>query len=220
MVKYKTKLLDNRRVIADKINKALRKQLEVKVAAFSSAIKDDLPKVLIEAIQAGDVYQSLVGGFGPKNLRAEFGFPDSLDANSVNNIVEAIVGAIIVTHKIKTGSSGISGKIRIQAVRKDLQDALELPQSQIDSKGGLVEWLDWLSFEGDRIVVSGFDIKYGNFNKQYSRSGKAIMRESKGFWKVPAAFSGTKDNNWVTKAIEQSNDKIRDAITTLINKEL
>lgn len=218
-MEYRVRLLDSKKSIADKINQAILSQLETKIKVFSQAVKDRLPDVLTEAIKTGDVYQSLVsGGSIGKNLRAEFGFrPSDHTQGDIDEIVKAIVGQIYITaDKIKINSSGPSGRIRILAINKDLQDALDLSQATFESKGVVFPWLDWLSFEGDKIVVSDHEIIYGNFNKNHSRSGEAIMRKSRGFWKVPSAFSGTKDNNWITRAIEKDNALIRNTLLELM----
>lgn len=219
-MQYRIRLLDNSKNIADKINKVLLKEIEVKVATFSSAIKKDLPKVLIESIKRGDVYRSLtVGGGIGSDLRAEFGFSKSSHtASDIDEIIEAVVGEVTVTSKnIKAGSSGISGKIRIEAINKDLNDALTLPQTNTHSKDLVLPWFEWLSFDGDSIIISEHNIIYGNFNRTTSRSGKALMRKSRGFWKVPSGFSGTRDNNWITRAVDKDNARIAGTITSLMN---
>lgn len=218
-MQYRTRLLDSKKTIANKINNALLKQVETKVATFSAQIKEELPDVLIKAIKKTDVYNSLTSGGGiGTDLRAEFGFSSSSHTpNDIDEIIEAIVGQIYVSSRnIRAGSNGIAGRISIEAIHKDLEDALGLSQASFESKGDIFPWLDWLSFEGDKIIISDYSIIYGNFNPTYSRSGKAIMRKSKGFWKVPPVYAGTRDNNWITKAVEQGNSEIRNTISQLL----
>ena len=72
--------------------------------------------------------------------------------------------------------------------------------------------------EGTNDVVVGFDISFGDYKQ--SRSKKAIMIESHSSWHVPSAYSGTNQDNWLTRAINGIEGKIGIIIENNLKKLL
>ena len=79
----------------------------------------------------------------------------------------------------------------------------------ITERGEVLPWLEWLLTAGNAIVIAGYSVEYGNF--QTSRTGGAIM-EPVGFFKVDSQFSGTPENNFITRAIEPYGEEINNLI--------
>ena len=76
------------------------------------------------------------------------------------------------------------------------------------AKGDL-HWLQWLLERGDEIIVAGYE--FGG-NSGRGRSGLGYMTTG-GSFRVPPQFSGTKDNNFISRALvgkaqEQAISKI------------
>lgn len=218
-IDYSAKITTPYRQMIKMANDVISRDIQKRVKALIVLIDEGLPDVLIQAIESTDVYDSLTKGSGSVNLRAEFGLDNSQDAAAIDEIIRAIVGNInIFAGDIKGTPRGPAGRLRLEAIPRDMAAAFGLSQSFVYSDPHVFSWLDWLSFEGDKILVSDHRILYGDF-KPWSRSGKAIMKKSRtGFWKVPPQFSGTSDDNWVTRAVENGNDEINRAITGFLNR--
>jgi len=88
--------------------------------------------------------------------------------------------------------------------------------AQMTEKGVSLEWLRWLLFEGASPIVKGYDVSFSN-NNPYSRTGGAVMvKVGRKSWRVPPEYIGTVKNNWITRAI----DKTDEAITKIIQAEI
>ena len=73
--------------------------------------------------------------------------------------------------------------------------------------------------EGDRIIIVGYHIKYdiSSAQKQNSQSGSAIMVKG-GNWRVPPNFSGTLEDNWITRTFDV--EKIKGLLNNIVEKNL
>ena len=68
---------------------------------------------------------------------------------------------------------------------------------------------------GDTIVVNNFQVEFGAFG----RTGKGRMTESDGVgWKISSNFSGTQDDNFITRALE--DPIVQNNIASILNKSV
>jgi hypothetical protein len=76
-------------------------------------------------------------------------------------------------------------------------------------------------FAGDSIVVNNYHVIYSLSQKQasFSRTGKALMAK-RGNFRVDPAFSGTEDNNFITRAMEGIEDEIFDIVIKQIENNI
>ena len=79
-------------------------------------------------------------------------------------------------------------------------------------EGGRIPWLNWLLTAGDSILIANFGVEFGS----YGRTGKARMSGNFAPYKVHSSFSGTPDNNFITRAIAAVYPQIKE----IIRKEL
>ncbi|NCA31122.1 MAG: hypothetical protein EBS93_10465 [Chitinophagia bacterium] len=77
-------------------------------------------------------------------------------------------------------------------------------------RGYNLPWLEWLLLEGNKIIVRKQQVEFGP--NIASRTGNAIMRPSNKSWRVPSEFAGTITNNWITRAIDNSESQIYDLL--------
>jgi hypothetical protein len=83
--------------------------------------------------------------------------------------------------------------------------------------GNIIPWVDWLLLEGDSFIISDYTFSASN----RGRSGFGIMVEDVGkAWRVPALYSGTLKNNWVTRTLKLYGDEIANHIGDVIEKEI
>jgi hypothetical protein len=122
---------------------------------------------------------------------------------------------------VKVGGS-YESSIEIRAIKADYSDVLSIPPATFKSittvpgpyqgKTHEIKWLEWLLTKGRTEVVKNY-VFGKNIDSTVSRSGGPIMIRKKGAgWRIPSQFSGTLDDNFLTKALDEHLDSIVDDI--------
>ena len=128
-------------------------------------------------------------------------------------IVELVVSSIEL-RKLPARSNDLGG-IGLTVLKDGIQPILSLPMGSYQSKGGKVDWLNWLLTAGTSEVVSGYRVMYGFFDT--SRTGQAIMVKSKtkGF-SIDPDYAGTQDDNWITRSLKRVEGNISNLFEKVI----
>lgn len=201
-------LLESNNEIADLIYRELLKMIQPVLKTCVSKILPQIKQALSKALREEPEYASLVNG----SLRLEFGIPST---TSVDDIVEKLANTATASiTPISIKGNGLSGGFILTALEKQTMGGLIGDDSAIviTEKGDVLPWLRWLLYEGNKPIVKNYKVQIGpNPN---SRTGMAIMVDSATNWRVPPAFAGTTNSNWVTRAV----DRISDQIPSLLQK--
>lgn len=209
-MKISFKLIETERDISIKIANALLPDLRNIFANGIKKIKIELPQIVNSAIINTPEYNSILSG----KLRYEFGIRDSssklaglLDTWSRNIYIVSTPPSVISGGKI-------SGQFSASMIQIDFGDVLYTEYAEVydDIKGYSLPWLEWLLLQGNRTLVRNHKVIYQNSPR--SRTGKALMRPNSQSWSVPSEFSGTRGDNWITRAL----DKIGPDIDSLLKK--
>lgn len=142
-------------------------------------------------------------------LKADFG----LTRDPTPAIIDTIVNSVEVrTTRFSAVGGSIKGGLTLTVQPTDYSLLTTSPAigGQV-IKGGIMPWLDWLLVSGDAIIIADFGVEYG----PYGRSGGAHMvKTSEGIrpFKVNTNFSGTLDNNFITRALNGYQEYIGDVI--------
>ncbi len=196
----------NRSIVA-KINKSLAEMANKEIRNRVAGIKSALQPIVAAALFDCPEIRSLASGV----LRFDFG----LTADPGPQIVAAIVQSLDIKTKRVTGSqNGIKGGLTIVLQPTDYANLLSLPVAmqtlEIESS---IPWLEWLLTAGDTIIIANYGVQYG---AGLGRSGGANMVSLKkapiGPFKVNSAFSGSIDNNFITRALDAVEPQIQNAI--------
>lgn len=220
----------------------LQKYLTARFQGFAQrslvAIRDQVTQSLVSSRH----HVSLISG----TLRAQFGIVNP--APLLTAIIDAIRES--VSAKVIPPSGDNFGGVEFGAFRADFSDALNSGVATYKTTGSrrfpggvTLPWLQWLLFEGDRVVIPNYDIlvagaaspagytrrKVGRFAS--SRTGGAIMvkrdyvgksryhasqgRMGSG-WRVPPEYAGTASRNWLTEAADAAGPLVFE----LLEKEL
>ena len=177
--------------VVKEIGKRVRKDSKRIQTIITDKIRDVVKTRLISTQE----YGSIVSG----KLRGELGIPD---ANSrIIDIIETWIQGISV--KVTAGNSPFL-TIDIGVIKNDYSDVLSISAATYTYTGryseGTIPWLEWLLLEGDRRIVNRYE--FSPSIKRGSRTGMGVMIEkTKGFWQVPAEFSGTSVDNFATRAL-------------------
>lgn len=168
---------------------------------FNSSMKSQKNKILQEVkllipswISSQPEMQSLLSN-DPSSLVGQFGITSS-PSSIVNSIILSVVNSTTVTivsynNKLKGGG------IEINIQPDDFSNLLNLPQGHSVYQGGDLHWLNWLLTKGDEVIVVGYQ-----YNPQtgLGRSKLGNMKTGESF-RVPPEFSGTEQNNFITRAL-------------------
>lgn len=211
--KFSFDLLESDKQIANIINQELVQELNSRLKPLYKEASSYIRQVVLNSIKSQPEYISLLSG----SLKYEFGLPDS--SSRLNAILSTIDQSLFVEYRpARINGQNINGGFFIGMVNSDFNDILSLGASTlVTENGSILEWLKWLLLEGDKIIIGGYDFKIGNFKN--SRTGGGIMSPSfSGSWRVPPEFAGTAENNWITRAIENTEDTIENYLFSLLQK--
>lgn len=161
--------------------------------------------------------QALING----PLDKHFGIPSGEAKIKVGAIIRTIANNIEVSFKrLNVYSGQLRGGFSAGVLVSDFSDVLSNPEATVLTVNGQqLPWLQWLLIEGDRIIITDYEIAFGRYTQ--SRSGGAIMkRASGGIWRVPSQYSGTVRNNWLTRAILNASSAYIDMVADVMFHEI
>ena len=200
---FSVRLVESNGVIAQRIIDALIPDVEKFMVSSINQIKSQLPPIIRAAITNTPEYESILNG----KLKYEFGLPDSssklaalLDIWSTNLKYDF--------NPPRKSKNQIIGSFSVSAIRVDFSDVLYSDYAiMYDSfRGYTLPWLEWLLLEGNKAIISNYEVKFGP--NKYSRTGNAIMKSSSSSWSVPSEFAGTISDNWITRALDGAESDI------------
>lgn len=203
------KLTESDKVINLKINKALADELNSRFKKQKEKLLNAVKGIVYNAIRSCPEIDSLSTG----ELKLDFG----LTVDPSLAIIEAIVSSVrvVVTPFSANGGTISKGGISILIQPNDYQNLLGLSISQQPIEiGGSLPWLQWLLLEGDSIIIADFGVEYSNEAK--GRAGAARMSRSYKPFRVNPNFSGTRDNNFITRALRTYFPQIEKAIAGVL----
>jgi len=169
-------------------------------------LKSRLQKIISDAVLQSAETAALTGA----GLHGELGVQDPESA--VKAVITALQNNIsLVFVPFSVMGEGVSGGIKIGILRQDMSDVLTIPEARfVSEKSGIeIPWLKWLLVDGDAIVVDEFHFARGAYRT--SRTGLGLMFKG-GNFKVPSAYSGTVNDNWLTRALDAASPLVRIAV--------
>lgn len=210
------KIIDSQKQIEDKILKALLPQVQSLFNKSQKSLKNNLGILFSQAIKKSPEYSSISNGI----LGYELGVPDG--NSRINELLEYWISSMNVRiEQPSIKSSHIKSSLSIGICRSDLSDVISSEIGVIvDGRtGSRVEWLSWLSLLGDTTIVKDYDFELGP--SPYSRTGGGIMRLSGGAkWSVPSQFSGTAENNWITRSVDSVENEVYSILERSLKESL
>lgn len=137
---------------------------------------------------------SLLAEGDPLSLNAQFGLVGGQGFRVLDKIVEAVIQA--TNFKISKVDNKLRGGILIEIQPTHFNGVISSGSSLITYPLARMNFVEWLMLKGDTTIVIGYEYepKPGS-----GRSEGGIMVKG-GAWRVPPQFSGTTDNNFITRA--------------------
>lgn len=207
-------ILDNIGLMTIKIMRAINKQvyeeevLNKKLEKLAYKIRD----FLYNKFLTSETYASLAGGI----LRAEFG----LDDTEVANLPYIISEMISVDIGYQKSGSKVNITINMCKVLTG-EDLSTLGVYMSESKNGsfMIHWLFWLLTEGEKDVVPEYSIW---LKPGAGRSEMAFMFHPKegGSYSVDGQFSGTVNDNWITRTLRDNKEELTSLIIKTMNNPI
>ena len=201
------KIIDSDIRIGENILNASSNELKKIFQKAKVKIHAGVINLVIEALSTCPEILSLQSG----KLKYDFGLPD----DPTQEIIYAIANSTYVyfrDFKIKRGT--FSNVLSVYVQPQDFGNLLSADFSKVITDAGQeLPWLKWLLLEGDAVVVTQYSVQYGQYDQ--SRSGGAIMVPS-GFYKVPSEFSGSIEDNFITRALSKYEDRFIEIVRNSI----
>lgn len=214
MTNIRLKILESNSDIKYNILSSLSVEVSKLFKRAEPTILTKCKQTLLDNIKNQPEYFSLTSSNG--SLRLEFGIPDTSIVDNI--ILELIDNTTIISSPIKIGSRGLNGNITIRMVSNDKIKELCETVFVRTEKSEELPWLSWLLQSGTAPIVKGYSVSYRQ--SVFSRTGGALMVESKKNWRVPPEFAGTITNNWFTRSTESLENQIIENIKQSILENL
>jgi len=205
--------IQNPNQVEKDIIKAIDRHLTSKMSGIHIRIATRTSELIREELMASSETNSILSG----KLRAELGVADA--SSELESIFDAIAQKVKVSVKKTTSSSrGVSMHVKISAVPLDIDSIAGSLGTYTTKKGTQIPWFKWLTTLGDRVIVRDYITETGK--PRVSRTGDMIMVKGKSGWRVPPEFSGTEEDNFVTRATDKILPKLGDFIRETVEGSL
>lgn len=214
-MKYNVELLSSVAEIQNSILSSLSEILQKAISKSVPEIQRNMKTLVQQSLKTEPEYLSLTGG----DLRYHFGIAD---VSNVDRVIDAVTDTLnIQINKISSSNQGLTGGLIITMLGAgDLNNIIASNPAQVrDSERGYsLPWLEWLLLRNNEIIINNYDVKFGP--NPSSRTGNAVMIKSDNSWRVPPAFAGSADSNWITRSLNKINEDIINIITKAISNKL
>jgi len=202
------RLLDSLNDFSKKIYSSIAEQLNGRAKKNRSTVESKIRLSIDSWIRDQPEIKDLLGS-SERSMNYLFGLEPGKAERAVEHIVRAISESIII--ELPKISNTLESKIQFR-LKPSLFGRLILDSSAsvITENGTRLEWLNWLLQEGDKIIIYGYHYRTGN----EGRSGGGTMVK-RGVFRVPPEFSGTIDNNFITRAFLGREKELSDIIQGL-----
>jgi len=183
--------------IESRIKRALYKSINRRIRKAINKVRIKLEQMVVKWLLNSPEIHSLMSN-SLNSLKGDFGLENP--AGDVAAIIAAVQSSVeVVQIPAKPTLSGYVMKVQIQP--KSMKNVLSNVQSQMTEKGESLPWIEWLLLKGDAIINTEYHVRpmMGS-----GRSGLATMTKPGSYTvgRVNPAYSGTKDDNFITRALE------------------
>ena len=200
------KLLESDNDIITKINKSIARRFNVLIKRRAKIVQNDIKRLIPSWISEQPEVISLNSDGTDGSLNAQFGLRPGQSAIVIADIINAISESIFVS------PVNLSGGISFSIQPTDFKNLISLSSGIVATeKLQQLHWLDWLLTEGDRVIIAGYEY----VPSDGGRSGGGTMKLGRSF-RVEPSFSGTVDDNFVTRAFAGRDKQLANLLSKLL----
>jgi hypothetical protein len=193
------KITDSIKEIEQRVNKAIAELANEILSNNLQRIHSSIKSLIPSWINSQPEINALLSS-DPMSLAGQFGIKDSA-ISIVNSIISSVVDATEI--KLIRYSNSLRGGLEINFQPANFANLLALSEGHTIYNGGDLHWLDWLLKRGDSIIVMNYQY---NPKTGLGRSGLGNMIPGSSF-RVPPQFSGTQNDNFITRAFLGQNQE-------------
>lgn len=229
-MEYKWSISIDEKQLEKGLKDELRKVTSKYISDLIKRIRPTVVAIIDYCIKTAPESDSLTDLRGQLRLDLGVENPESI-IFAVSNYITSKINFV---KKDPTGNS-LGGMALYLLRREGIQGLANHPLGSYESKSGTIPWLRWLLLEGSGILIQDYEVRYYNSIQKNSRSRFALMvqpttiaarmKYSKfydgGYFKgvdgfnISPEFSGTEDDNWITRSFDRAIPKINE----IINRE-
>jgi hypothetical protein len=188
------KILDSEATIEKNVNAAIAEEVNGRVFRNQQKLLQKCKSLVSGWITSQPEILSLQSN-DIMSLAGQFGLYPGQENNAITTIINSVESSITV--KFTKFTPKLVGGVEVNFQPNNFLNLLNLPQGIVNYGKGTLHWLDWLLTKGDSIIVVSYQY---NPTTGLGRSGLGNMIGG-GSFRVPPQFSGTKDNNFITRAL-------------------
>jgi hypothetical protein len=188
------KILENDREIERRILQAAAIDINKTIQKNTVKAKMLLRRLIPTWIRVQPEIASLLAEGDSLSLNAQFGLVGGQGVRVLDDIAEAVIQATDV--KILKVDNKLRGGLNIEIQPTDFNNIISSASSIINYPFARLNFLEWLMLKGDTTIVVGY--KYEPKSDSGRSEGGIMVRQ--GAWRVPPQFSGTAENNFITRA--------------------
>lgn len=139
-------------------------------------------------------------GMEQDSLMGHFGIPIGEEDERVENIIDTISEFVRVrVSRFPPTRTKVRANISITLGDEVYPELINLDDGQVlTEKGEVIYWLEWLLLGGFLPLIENFHVE---FQLGKGRSGQAIMVPQFS-WSIPSEHGGTRNNNWLTRELQ------------------
>lgn len=182
---------------------------------INESLKRVITPLITTALYSSPTVQSLLAG----KLRDEFGLAEGI----AQQVSMGILDYLSSNYEVSI-SRGFKPQIFVRFFPVNPLAMSIIPGSSFRSRGGNVDWLQWLLTRGSEVVVGDFWL-FENAKGKTRSGGTDIMLPVKKYtqadpFRVDPEHAGTLEDNFITRALSPAYPKIIDAVVKEIIRNL
>lgn len=187
-------LVESEAQITRKVNAAIAPSINIYLDKRLPAIIAGARNLVISWVTNSNAMESLAQA-SPDSLAGAFGVRPSSAMDIVSVIAESVAASTTV--EMKKFDANLRGSLSLSVQPDDFINLLSLPQGHTIYDGGDLHWLQWLITLGNAPIIRNYHYEAGSGR---GRTGLGVMA-SGGSFRVPPEYSGTIDDNFITRAL-------------------
>lgn len=217
-LKFKLEVVEPAPVIERRIKDSISNHINIAARLSLRETRKKVADLLTQSILDSHEVKELLNG----QLRHELGATqDEVDA-TIDFLINRLVATTVIDFKaFQTFGKKFNGYIEVRCFPKTIiDDMIAFPKASFLTKKGVnIPWMQWLLTFGDKILVKRYTVDF--FRTAGSRTGGATMKPIKrGGWRIPSGFSGTRNDNFITRALDNLADYIGYIMRTEFTKKI
>jgi len=188
-------------------------QFNKKSNQINSNLSAQMAIIVGSTLNASPTVRSLLGG----TLKDDFGLQAGEAGSAITNIIA------FLSKNVTAQALGIKDGVQINLnfLPGGFDDILSVPGGSYKSRGGEVNWLEWLLTKGTQVVIADYALFDGAKGKTRSGGSKVMIPQvNKPAFRVDPQHAGTIADNFISRALDPAKDEIGNLIINEMQRSI